>query len=204
MADRLALKQSSSRINLVKPGVRRHLAGRSAFSEEAVAFRLAVPDLVRSFDCVKGSGPAGNISLKEASTHEMHEIPHRAGASFCEGSEAGDSVARQTKVIGGDRADHLTVIEVSPGDDGAVGNQGAFSVERRENKVFVKPVEEGAKTNLFVWTTAGRFAYELVPAPSVEQMHFAIDQAPTPVAAKVPNTNKEEAVKTRAPYLRRC
>lgn len=83
-------------------------------------------------------------------------------------------------------ADHLTVIEL---DDTvtmvAVGNQGAFTVERRENKVFVKPVEEGAMTNLFVWTTGGRFAYELVPAPSVEQMHFAIDQAPTPVAATV-------------------
>lgn len=83
-------------------------------------------------------------------------------------------------------ADHLTVIELGdPVAMVAVGNQGAFTVERRENKVFVKPVEEGAKTNLFVWTTGGRFAYELVPAPSVEQMHFAIDQAPTPVAAKV-------------------
>lgn len=81
--------------------------------------------------------------------------------------------------------DHLTVIEVGdPVTMVAVGNQGAFSVERRENKVFVKPVEEGAKTNLFVWTVAGRFAYELVPAPSVEQMHFAIDQAPTPVPAR--------------------
>lgn len=83
-------------------------------------------------------------------------------------------------------ADHLTVIELGdPVAMVAVGNRGAFTVERRENKVFVKPVEEGAKTNLFVWTTGGRFAYELVPAPSVEQMHFAIDQEPTPVAAKV-------------------
>jgi len=89
-------------------------------------------------------------------------------------------------------ADHLTVIEL--GDTVtmvAVGNQGAFTVERRENKVFVKPVEEGAKTNLFVWTTGGRFAYELVPAPSVEQMHFVIDQAPTPVAAKVRPPNDD-------------
>ena len=63
--------------------------------------------------------------------------------------------------------DHLTVIEVSsPVTMVAVGNQGAFSVERRDNKVFVKPVEQGAKTNLIVWTTAGRFAYELVPAAS--------------------------------------
>ena len=84
-------------------------------------------------------------------------------------------------------ADHLTVIEAAePVTMVAVGNQGAFTVERRENKVFIKPVEEGATTNLFVWTTAGRFAYELVPASSVEQMHFVIDQQPAPVAAKVP------------------
>lgn len=83
-------------------------------------------------------------------------------------------------------ADHLTVIEAAePVTMVAVGNQGAFTVERRENKVFVKPVEEGATTNLFVWTTAGRFAYELVPASSVEQMHFVIDQQPAPVAAKL-------------------
>lgn len=91
--------------------------------------------------------------------------------------------------------DHLTVIEVGdPVTMVAVGNQGAFNVERRENKVFVKPVEEGAKTNLFVWTVAGRFAYELVPAPSVEQMHFAIDQAPTPVAAQAPLPAEKELV----------
>jgi hypothetical protein len=83
-------------------------------------------------------------------------------------------------------ADHLTVIEAAePVTMVAVGNQGAFTVERRENKVFIKPVEEGAMTNLFVWTTAGRFAYELVPASSVEQMHFVIDQQPAPVAVNV-------------------
>jgi hypothetical protein len=85
--------------------------------------------------------------------------------------------------------DHLTVIEVgSPVTMVAVGNQGAFTVERRENKVFVKPVEPGARTNLFVWTAAGRFAYELVPAANVGQMHFAIDQISTPVAATDPAT----------------
>lgn len=83
-------------------------------------------------------------------------------------------------------ADHLTVIEAAePVTMVAVGNQGAFTVERRENKVFVKPIEEGATTNLFVWTTAGRFAYELVPASSVEQMHFVIDQQPVPVAVNL-------------------
>jgi Conjugal transfer protein len=82
--------------------------------------------------------------------------------------------------------DHLTVIELGePVTMVAVGNQSAFSIERRENKVFVKPTEEDAETNLFIWTTAGRFAYELVPAPGVEKMDFAIDQAPIPPVAKV-------------------
>lgn len=93
-------------------------------------------------------------------------------------------------------ADHLTVIELSdPVAMVAVGNQGVFTVERRANKVFVKPVEEGAQTNLFVWTVSGRFAYELVPAPSVEQMHFAIDQAPAPVAVTKASAPEVEPVR---------
>jgi type IV secretory pathway VirB9-like protein len=53
--------------------------------------------------------------------------------------------------------DHLTVIELGePVTMVAVGNQNAFSIERRENKVFVKPTEYDAETNLFIWTTAGR------------------------------------------------
>jgi type IV secretory pathway VirB9-like protein len=81
--------------------------------------------------------------------------------------------------------DHLTVIELGePVTMVAIGNQNAFSIERRENKVFVKPIEEDAETNLFIWTTAGRFAYELVPASGIEQMHFAIDQRPIPQVVK--------------------
>ncbi len=96
--------------------------------------------------------------------------------------------------------DHLTVIELGdPVTMVAVGNQGAFTVERRENKVFVQPVEEGAQTNLFVWTTAGRFAYELVPAPSVEQMHFAIDQQPAALAVSaVPRAEQELSANSSA------
>jgi hypothetical protein len=94
----------------------------------------------------------------------------------------------QKKVVRVETApDHLTVIEVgSPVTMVAVGNQGAFTVERRDNKVFVKPVEQGARTNLFVWTATGRFAYELVPAVNVGQMHFVIDQVSMPVAAIEP------------------
>jgi hypothetical protein len=82
--------------------------------------------------------------------------------------------------------DHLTVIELGdPVTMVAVGNQNAFTIERRENKVFVRPAEDGAKTNLFIWTNTGRFAYELVPAETVEQMHFAIDQKPATIAANI-------------------
>ena len=107
----------------------------------------------------------------------------------------------QRKVIRVETAtDHLTVIEVgSPVTMVAVGNQGAFTVERRENKVFVKPVEEGARTNLFVWTVAGRFAYELVPASSIEQMHFAIDQASMPQAAIAPAPNESSHSQSALP-----
>lgn len=77
--------------------------------------------------------------------------------------------------------DHLTVIELSdPVTMVAVGNQAAFMVERRENKVLIKPHEEGLSTNLFIWTSTGRYAYELVPAPDIARMHFAIDQQGRP------------------------
>ncbi|MCC6590160.1 MAG: TrbG/VirB9 family P-type conjugative transfer protein [Bryobacterales bacterium] len=80
--------------------------------------------------------------------------------------------------------DHLTVIELADTVTMvAVGNRSAFTVERRENKVFVTPTDESARTNLFIWTSGGRFSYELVPAASVELMHFAIDQPPAPVVA---------------------
>lgn len=90
-----------------------------------------------------------------------------------------------TKVLRVETAkDHLTVIELSDAVTMvAVGNRSAFTVERRENKVFVTPTDEGSRTNLFIWTSGGRYAYELVPAESVEQMHFAIDQPSIPVVA---------------------
>ena len=89
--------------------------------------------------------------------------------------------------------DHLTVIELNePVSMVAVGNQNAFTVERRENKVFVKPAEEDARTNLFIWTTSSRYSYELVLAPSVEQMHFAIDQPPLQLVST--NTQAKEPV----------
>src|SRR5580698_8916885 len=81
---------------------------------------------------------------------------------------------------------HLTVIEVGePVTTVAVGSPQSFKVERRENKVFIQPLQENVATNLFIWTASTRLNYELVPAVSdAAQMDFAIDyhQPPQPQA----------------------
>lgn len=80
---------------------------------------------------------------------------------------------------------HLTILEMSqPVDTVAVGSP-VFRVEWRGNKVFIEPTEPHVATNLFVWTSAGRFNYELDPAGVVPQMIFAIDQ-PIPAPPKFP------------------
>ena len=71
---------------------------------------------------------------------------------------------------------HLTVIELTEPVTLAAAGSPMFKIERRENRVFIQPLEEGASTNLFVWTGSGRWNYELIPATSLETMHFAIDQ----------------------------
>src|SRR6266850_7372316 len=71
---------------------------------------------------------------------------------------------------------HLTVIELAEPVTLAAAGSPLFKIERRDNKVFIQPLEEDASTNLFVWTASGRWSYELVPASSVEMMHFVIDQ----------------------------
>src|SRR5438067_13890826 len=70
---------------------------------------------------------------------------------------------------------HLTVIELAEPVTLAAAGSPSFKIERRENKDFIQPLEEGLSTNLFVWTNSGRWNYELVPATSDETMHFAID-----------------------------
>lgn len=73
---------------------------------------------------------------------------------------------------------HLSVLEFNePVKEVAVGSSN-FKVEWREDKVFIQPLEPNATTNLFIWTESGRQSYELVPAASVEEMHFAIDEDP--------------------------
>src|SRR3989454_3964590 len=91
---------------------------------------------------------------------------------------------------------HLTVIELAEPVTLAAAGSPSFKIERRDNKVFIQPLEEGAATNLFVWTGSGRWNYELVPAVSVETMHFAIDQQ---MAAPPPSQTHEPAVSPADP-----
>lgn len=45
---------------------------------------------------------------------------------------------------------HLTVIELAEPVTLAAAGSPSFKIERRENKVFIQPLEEGASTNLFL------------------------------------------------------
>ncbi len=88
---------------------------------------------------------------------------------------------------------HLSVIELNEPVVQVAAGSSSFKIEWRENKVFVQPLEPDAATNLFIWTASGRLSYELVPAASVEQMHFAIDQpAPLPKETPVPQAPPPE------------
>ena len=97
---------------------------------------------------------------------------------------------------------HLTVIEVAePVTTVAVGSPQAFKVERRENKVFIQPLQEGAATNLFIWTVSTRLNYELVPAiGDAGQMDFAIDyQQPKREAESQPAPAPKPAAQSLVP-----
>src|SRR5437588_4401985 len=76
---------------------------------------------------------------------------------------------------------HLSVIELAEPVTEVAAGSSSYKIEWRGNKVFVQPLDPEATTNLFIWTASGRLSYELVPAPSVEEMHFAIDQEPSPL-----------------------
>lgn len=79
---------------------------------------------------------------------------------------------------------HLSVIEFKEPVTEVAAGSSSYKIEWQGNKVFVQPLEPDARTNLFIWTAVGRLNYELVPASSVETMHFAIDQEAAPDLAK--------------------
>ena len=91
---------------------------------------------------------------------------------------------------------HLSVIELAEPVTEVAAGSSSYKIEWRGNKVFVQPLDPEATTNLFIWTASGRLSYELVPAPSVKEMSFAIDQEPSPNVAKV-------AIPENPPRIRR-
>jgi Conjugal transfer protein len=95
---------------------------------------------------------------------------------------------------------HLTVLEFYEPVTMAAAGSSDFQIERESNKVFVKPIKQGAVTDLFVWTASQRFAYELETTDEVKNMNFAIDSAqPVPKPAVNPPTDQlADIVLTRA------
>lgn len=80
---------------------------------------------------------------------------------------------------------HLTVLEFGePVTTLAVGDADSFQIERHEDKVFIKPLQQGISTNLFVWTASRELSYELDPSGSLACMDVSIhtDPAPNPRA----------------------
>ncbi len=88
--------------------------------------------------------------------------------------------------------DHLTVLEFAEPVTMAAAGSSAFQIERQENKVFVKPLKPGVSTDLFIWTSSRRFAYELEPAGEVKNMNFALD-GPAPTPKPVPDIHEQMA-----------
>ena len=76
---------------------------------------------------------------------------------------------------------HLTVLEFGETVTTlAIGDPDSFQVERHEEKVFVKPLQQGASTNLFVWTATRELSYELDPAGQLAAMDVLVKAEPAP------------------------
>ena len=81
---------------------------------------------------------------------------------------------------------HLTVLEFHEPVTMAAAGSSDFQIERREDKVFIKPAKPGASTDLFVWTASRRFAYELETTAEVKNMNVTVDN-PLPQAPAAPS-----------------
>jgi Conjugal transfer protein len=74
---------------------------------------------------------------------------------------------------------HLTVIDFGePVVTVAVADPDSVQIERHDDKVFIKPLKDGASTNLFVWTASRQLAYEIDPAGDLAKMNVMIRSAP--------------------------
>lgn len=99
-----------------------------------------------------------------------------------------EDVTRVTTAV-----NHLTVIDFHEPVTMVAAGSSDFQIERQENKVFVKPLKLGVASDLFVWTSSRRFAYELETTEEVKNMNFAIDSlAPAPPPQPPANTATDE------------
>jgi len=87
--------------------------------------------------------------------------------------------------------DHITVLEFGePVTQAAVGSS-AFNVEWQSNKVLIKPLRQGASTDLFVWTASRRFSYELDPPGDTKNMTYAVDHS-IAISKPIPSASPDE------------
>ena len=87
---------------------------------------------------------------------------------------------------------HLTVLEFGePVTTLAVGDADSFQIERHEDKVFIKPLQQGVSTNLFVWTASRELSYELDPSGSLSSMDVLIRTDPAPDPRTVAHSDQE-------------
>lgn len=88
--------------------------------------------------------------------------------------DKGESAGREVQHLA-TALDHITVLEFGePVTQAAVGSS-TFNVEWQSNKVLIKPLKQGASTDLFVWTASRRFNYELDPPGETKNMTYAVD-----------------------------
>ena len=87
---------------------------------------------------------------------------------------------------------HLTVLEFGElVTTLAVGDADSFQIERHEDKVFIKPLQQGVSTNLFVWTASRELSYELDPSGSLSTMDVLIRTDPAPDPRTVAHSDEE-------------
>jgi hypothetical protein len=133
------------------------------------------------------AGIAGNLGMQKIIAFSI------AIALTADAQKIDTKKSDRHKVIRVETAqNHLSIIELAEPVTEVAAGSSSYKIEWRGNKVFVQPLDPDTTTNLFIWTASGRLSYELVPAPSVEEMHFAIDQEPTPTVAKVSIPEKPE------------
>ena len=87
---------------------------------------------------------------------------------------------------------HLTVLEFGEQVTTlAVGDADSFQIEHHEDKVFIKPLQAGVSTNLFVWTASRELSYELDPSGSLSTMDVLIRADPAPDPRTVAHSDEE-------------